>query len=40
MNRLPPAFLPNAMRGLERNVNDLKLRSRMAAKVLGLFDEI
>ncbi len=37
---LPPAFLPNAMKGLERYVNDLKVRSKMAAKVLGLFDEI
>ena len=36
---LPPAFLPNAMKGLERYVNDLKVRSKMAAKVLSLFDE-
>ncbi|MEE9464725.1 MAG: hypothetical protein V3W14_04005, partial [Candidatus Neomarinimicrobiota bacterium] len=36
---LPPAFLPNAMKGLERYVNDLKIRSKMAAKVLSLFDE-
>ncbi len=36
---MPPAFLPNAMKGLERYVNDLKIRSKMAAKVLSLFDD-
>ncbi|MCK4579623.1 MAG: hypothetical protein KAU50_12595, partial [Candidatus Marinimicrobia bacterium] len=35
---LPPAFVPSAMRGLERYLNGLQVKSRMSAKVLSLFD--